>query len=689
MILILSTSSFAATFNVWKVMDEAATFEAEKNLQEALPLWLSITNYFEGQKKDEDNYINLAIFYKKIAKFYDKAKDYSKAVEYYELENENWVLAGKNWGAEDLLRADEIRTTFEYFKKINTKKIDLAKYEPESGIYLGIYSENDKAVGQDFYKTENVYGKHSIYLLYQDWGTTFNYDLESDIPIDIKLALRAKKENSGLQIAMNAPDGLESVTKDKWLISWAKEAKKLDMPIFLRFLGEMNGDWVPWHGKPELFIEKFKLVHDVMAEYAPNVVMVWTPNDLPIETKGIRIEDYYPGDNYVDWVGVNFYIDYYDSGNTSEESNLLQNPLTHIDYIYNKYANKKTIMICEIGVTHYSIPNKKDVTDWAVENLKKLYLQFPIKYPRIKGINYFSLNQENENYIVGNRWNNYAISENDKMTKEYKKIIQDDIFLGEITDEANFSYEQIDNLSDFVNENEIYYLLKIPDYKISKVEFYSDEKLLSIDSDLPYSLKTDYSKINELIIKIYDSKNKLSLIKTLVLNPDNKEQEIVEEEIIDEKIVEQIANQDEILVKVPSFKVNINNEIINNYSAKYPFVTYNNITYFPMTYNYSRALGLEVKWSDETGLSINQNKNLKGEIVYDKGESNSINKFYKAILIKYNLNVNGKNIDNSVEEYPIFNLNNITYFPLTWRFVVDEFRWENKFDSRSGLSINR
>ncbi|BEP29890.1 hypothetical protein HLPR_22210 [Helicovermis profundi] len=40
----------------------------------------------------------------------------------------------------------------------------------------------------------------------------------------------------------------------------------------------MNGDWVQWNGNTELYKVKFRLVHDFMQEYAPNVAMVWDPN---------------------------------------------------------------------------------------------------------------------------------------------------------------------------------------------------------------------------------------------------------------------------------------------------------------------------------------------------------------------------------------------------------------------------
>ena len=44
----------------------------------------------------------------------------------------------------------------------------------------------------------------------------------------------------------------------------------------------MNGEWVPWYGDPEKYKEKFRLVHDIMEQEAPNVAMVWSPNFFPI-----------------------------------------------------------------------------------------------------------------------------------------------------------------------------------------------------------------------------------------------------------------------------------------------------------------------------------------------------------------------------------------------------------------------
>ena len=45
---------------------------------------------------------------------------------------------------------------------------------------------------------------------------------------------------------------------------------------YFKICFEMNGDWTAYSGDPEKYIEKWRLVHDVMAEEAPNVMMVWT-----------------------------------------------------------------------------------------------------------------------------------------------------------------------------------------------------------------------------------------------------------------------------------------------------------------------------------------------------------------------------------------------------------------------------
>lgn len=518
-LLSLSISVPVYAGNIWQNLNLASEYEAAGDFANAAPLWEEALDYFDDQN-NESAWNNCALMSKKLGAYYDSILDYEKAVKYYELEDKFWKLLGRDWGAADMERANEIRSFVHYYVQSNDT-VQLQKFEPESGVYLGIYAENDKKIGQQIDETINVYGKeHAIYMYYQDFNQWMpSYTGSGQTAMDSINAKRVEELGASMQVAMNAMSGLDVVKETEWLVTWAKEAATYDMPIFLRFCGEMNGDWVPWHGDPALYIEKFRLVHNVMETYAPNVAMVWCPNDVPIELNGFEINSYYPGDDYVDWVGVNFYVDYYDSGLTDLDSNHLQNPLTHLEYIYDQYAERKPIMICETGVAHYSIPNSEDLTDWGATNLEKLYSMLPVVYPRVKGITYLSLNQANENYLVGNRWSNYAISENNLVEETYKRIIQSEMFLSDVVDTETASLPS--NVVSFVKAGEnaltgdkdIYLSIKIPDYKVSKLNVFTDSGYMKSYTELPYVIEKDALTGKILNIQVFDSTGKIVMNK--------------------------------------------------------------------------------------------------------------------------------------------------------------------------------
>ena len=49
---------------------------------------------------------------------------------------------------------------------------------------------------------------------------------------------------------------------------------------------------------------------------------------------------------------------------------------------------------------------------------------------------------------------------------------------------------------------------------------------------------------------------------------------------------------------VVTAKVTLNGQVIDNKNAKYPLLSYSNITYFPMTYHLSRFMGVETDWNE-------------------------------------------------------------------------------------------
>ncbi len=87
----------------------------------------------------------------------------------------------------------------------------------------------------------------------------------------------------------------------------AREAKAWGRPIMLRFAQEMNGSWAPWErgaagGGSGAFIAAWRHLVTVFREVgATNVRWVWCPN---ANTGNLPFMQFYPGDRWVDWVGL-------------------------------------------------------------------------------------------------------------------------------------------------------------------------------------------------------------------------------------------------------------------------------------------------------------------------------------------------------------------------------------------------
>lgn len=139
-----------------------------------------------------------------------------------------------------------------------------------------------------------------------------------------------------------------------------------------------------------------------------------------------------------------------------------------------------------------------------------------------------------------------------------------------------------------------------------------------------------------------------------------------------------------VTVKLPDFPIKLNNTVIYNDTRQYPLIVYKNITYFPMTYYDCRFLGLETQWNAQTGLAIQQS-DLSG--AYRPGNNTRNRKQDTARMPDFAITINGKPLHNGQEAYPLLVYRDVTYFPLTWQFAVNEFGWEYSFDPKQGLSI--
>ena len=95
---------------------------------------------------------------------------------------------------------------------------------------------------------------------------------------------------------------------DATIVARANGSKALGKKFFLDFAAEMNGDEA-WGGNDApLYVAAYRHIHDLfVVAGATNVVWAWCPNVTDIHGGNKNTMDYYPGDAYVDWTGVDGY----------------------------------------------------------------------------------------------------------------------------------------------------------------------------------------------------------------------------------------------------------------------------------------------------------------------------------------------------------------------------------------------
>jgi mannan endo-1,4-beta-mannosidase len=95
---------------------------------------------------------------------------------------------------------------------------------------------------------------------------------------------------------------------DDYASRWADEIRDWASTVYVRFAHEFNGDWYPWTPtfgtSARAYVEAWRRLHDIFADRgAGNVNWVWAPSAIGAS----NFRDWYPGDDYVDVLGIDGY----------------------------------------------------------------------------------------------------------------------------------------------------------------------------------------------------------------------------------------------------------------------------------------------------------------------------------------------------------------------------------------------
>jgi hypothetical protein len=183
----------------------------------------------------------------------------------------------------------------------------------------------------------------------------------------------------------------------------------IDDPIWFRPMNEFNAGWVPYGLDPKRVRLGWRRMYNIAEQTGAAVhhIFVWSGNhrSYPDEVWN-QVENYYPGDQYVDWVGLSAYppsLKY-----VPMQPDRLY-PIENVAEIYDQYAHYKPVMIAEGGYSE-KVDRVRFVREWF-EGLQH-------KRPNIKAV----------------IWENHeqrTISLDEQALQLYRELVQSPYWLGE------------------------------------------------------------------------------------------------------------------------------------------------------------------------------------------------------------------------------------------------------------------
>ncbi len=151
----------------------------------------------------------------------------------------------------------------------------------------------------------------SVALYYNDWGQPFGAGLAEYQAARGGYVL-VDLDPTGTNRLADIVDGQE----DAYLKAYAESVMAYAGPVIIAFGHEMNGNWYGWgagHAAPSQFVAAWRHVVKIFRSVgAKNVTWMWTVNSTGIAESAL--DQWWPGSQWVNWVGVDGY--YYYSTNT-------------------------------------------------------------------------------------------------------------------------------------------------------------------------------------------------------------------------------------------------------------------------------------------------------------------------------------------------------------------------------------
>ena len=225
---------------------------------------------------------------------------------------------------------------------------------------------------------------------------------------------------------------------DKQLHKWAKDAKADNIPLLADFAVEPNGDWFGWSGVfnggaktdgygdlnypdgPERFRDAYRHIIDIFREEGvKNITWFFHFNyeSFPDEEWN-QPKYYYPGDDYIDWVGFSLY----GAQTISEDWEDLKfsTQLKDFSSSFKALKTKRPIALLEFGVTDGHPDGNK--SEWLKDAFNTIISN---PYVKFDAISIWHENWENED---GSK-STLRLDSSEESKKTFRELIKNSCFI--------------------------------------------------------------------------------------------------------------------------------------------------------------------------------------------------------------------------------------------------------------------
>jgi hypothetical protein len=194
----------------------------------------------------------------------------------------------------------------------------------------------------------------------------------------------------------------------------------------IRIGGEFNGPWKGYH--PYEYPKAFrKIVNLFRAKGVDNVAFIWAympeaPGDFN-EKNAMGEYKWFPGDDMIDWYGIDVYDPKEISGATEKNGALTPFGRT-LKFLDTAVQHKRPVMIAESGVSHLNITSSPEdgKADW--DAFFKPLFTLIANHTEIKWFHFLNFDWTKDKYYLASGWKNSDITENEYITQQFMAEIQ-------------------------------------------------------------------------------------------------------------------------------------------------------------------------------------------------------------------------------------------------------------------------